>query len=182
LELCWGVARGAGTPPPPRQNLERFVASDGAVVGPVEQIPRGVGAQSVRTRKDSNPAQVQTVRIPARLQGRITLDQSIGVQTTGLEEQLETGVIKMHQFPAQGIGELCSAQTMAVVLILVDPPRIMEECKERHHLRIGSVQVRDLSAVFKHAGPVDDSMVATHRKRIAGEDGSQDGGMVVHMA
>ena len=144
---------------------------DGTAVRPVQQTPRGFGAETVGLRQDANPAQIQTVRIPAGLQGGRGVDQAVGVQPARLIEQFKSGIVQMHQFSTQRPGELASSQSMGIVAKLVHPTRIVEEGEEGHHLGIRPVRLGDLQAVFQHAGPMDDAVVAVDWQCVSGEDG-----------
>ena len=73
------------------------MAGDGAVVRPVEKIAGGFGAEAVGLRQDADPTEIQTVRVPAGLQGGIGLDQSIRVQAACLVEKVEARIVQMHQ-------------------------------------------------------------------------------------
>ena len=97
---------------------------------PIQQIPCGIGAESLTAGLDPHAPEVQPIRIPTSLQGGIPDNKPISMEFARLKEQIETGIIQVHQFSAQRLCEERAAQTMPIVDTLVHPARIMEQRKQ----------------------------------------------------
>jgi hypothetical protein len=86
----------------------------------------------------------------------------------------------VDQFTSQGAGELTTSQTVAMVMVFIDPARIMEESKEFHDFEVGPVCLGHAHGVFLDARPVEDAVVAVHRQAVTGEDFFQNGRIIMH--
>ena len=91
---------------PGRQHLSRLVPLDGPHMRPCQQVASSLGAQTPRVRGDTDPTQVQPVRVPARQQRAVPGRVPIGVQPARLEQQLEPVVVEVDQLAPQRPGEL----------------------------------------------------------------------------
>jgi hypothetical protein len=74
------------------------------VIRPSDELPGGVGAESVGLGGDPDAAQIQPIGVPAGLQCWVAVRVAVGMQTAGLEEQLESGVVEVNQAPPQRMG------------------------------------------------------------------------------
>lgn len=149
-------------------------------VRPLDQIPGGIGAEAPGARFDSHPTQIQPVGIPACLQCGIAFHETVGVPLACPVEQGEAGIVQMDEAAAQGFCKPRPAQSVAIVAVFADPPGIVEEGEQRHHLGIGTIGLRNPEAVLQHPGPVDDTVASGCGQWVAAEDSLQNGGMVVH--
>jgi len=149
-------------------------------IRPRNQLPSGVGAESMGLRSYPDTAQIQSIGVPTSLQGQVTVRIAVGVQPAGLEEQLESRVVEVDQAPPQRRGELGSAKSVAIVANFVDPPGVMEQGEERDDLWVGTCDLGNPKAVLKHPRPVNHPMVAAYVKRVALQNHLHDGSMVVH--
>ncbi len=141
-QTCWRMSAGS------------------ALVGPVQKTACGIGAKKMPSWQNIHAAEIQTIGIPARLNGRIRLGETVGVQAAGFVEEIKPRVVEMHERASQGMGKISPAQTMAPVDRLIDPPRIMEEGEKFHHLDIGTRGLGNPASILHHPRPVEDAMRA----------------------
>jgi hypothetical protein len=73
------------------------MTADGPLVRPGDHLSRGVRAKPVGLRSDSNATQVQPIGVPAGEEGRVSRRDPVGVQTTRVEQQLETAIVEMNE-------------------------------------------------------------------------------------
>ncbi len=118
---------------------------------PGQKDAAGLGAEPMRVGGDPYPPQVQPVCVPTRQQGPVADRVPIGVQSARLKQQVEAVVIEVDQFAAQRAGEFATPQAVAIILVLVHPPRIVEQGKQRDHLPIRPVGLSDPKPVLQHA-------------------------------
>ncbi len=152
---------------------------NGPLVRPGQQRARGGGAQAMRSGRDTHTAEIEPVRIPARLQRGVRIRVTVRVQPAGLVEQGELRVVEMHERTAERAGEVAAALTVAMVAALVEASGIVEECEERDHFAVGPVDVGHTQSVFKHPRPVQHAVISERLERVALENGADDGSFVV---
>jgi hypothetical protein len=85
-----------GLKTPAHENLCRDVATNGTFVRPRKQHASGIGTQTMGLGLDPHTTQIQSIRIPASLQGRISLSMTIRMKPTRLEKHFKSGVIQVH--------------------------------------------------------------------------------------
>ena len=166
---CSGGAREEGSTPlecggcdaPGGKHFCRGVAGDSTVVGPIHHASSLFGAQESFVRGDADAAEIEAIGIPAGLDGRVCLGESVGVQSAGFVKEFEAVVVEMHERTSQGMGEISPTKTMAPVDRLIYPPRIMEEGEKFHHLDIGSRGLGNPASILYHPRPVEDAMRAS---------------------
>ncbi len=62
-----------------------LITDDRPLIRPNEQIPGGVSAKKFRLRCDPDTTEIETVGVPAGLEGHIAFRVTIGVKMAGLE-------------------------------------------------------------------------------------------------
>ena len=168
---CGGDAREEGSTPlecggcdtPGGKHFCRGVAGDSAVVGPIHHASRLFGAQESFVRGDADAAEIEAIGIPAGLDGRVCLGESVGVQSAGFVKEFEAVVVEMHKRTTQCPRQVPSPLPVPAIDALIDPARIVKEREERHDFGVGTVFLRDMKPVFHHPRPVGDSVMSTLR-------------------
>ncbi|WP_238602970.1 hypothetical protein [Fimbriiglobus ruber] len=84
------------------------------------------------------------------------------MQPARLKQQVEVVVVEGDQFAAQRAGEFAAPQAVAVILVLVHPPRVVEQGEQRNDFPIRPVDLSDPKPVLQHARPVNDVVESVH--------------------
>jgi hypothetical protein len=69
---------------------------------------------------------------------------------------------------------------MPVIAVLVDTPRIVEECEQAYDLGIRPVLLGHSKPVLQNPCPMNQAMGAPYRQDVPVKNHFNDGGMVVH--
>lgn len=162
------------------EHICRGMSAGSALVGPVQETACGIGAKKMPAWQNTHAAEIETIGVPARLNGRVGLGETIGVQAAGFVEEIKPRVVEMHKRASQGMGEISPAQAMAPVDRLIHPPRIVEEGEKFHHLEIGSIGFGNPATILHHPRPVEDAMRAGFSEGVLAQDCREDGAVVVH--
>lgn len=114
-------------------------------------------------RGDANASQIETIGIPARLDSRICVGESVGVQSASFVEKFEALVIEMHERTAQRARKISPTLPVAVIDLFIHPARIVEKGEKRYDFSVRTVGLGDLQSVFQHPRPMDDSVMPVLR-------------------
>jgi hypothetical protein len=71
--------------------------------------------------------------------------------------------------------KLSAPEAVIVVAVLVDASRVMEQGEQPHDFEVRPRSLGYSETVFHDTGPMDDAMIASHRKGVFSEDHSHDG-------
>lgn len=159
-----------------------MVPANSAVVSPLQRISGGIRAESPTAGRYSHTPEIQPIRIPASLQGGIPRHKPIRVELARLKEQIETGIIQVHQSTSQRARKEGPAQTMSMVDTLVHSARIMKQREQGQHFGISSVQFGDRPSIFKDPRPVENPVRAQRWQCVSFKHGFQYGWMVMHLS
>ena len=96
------------------------MTGDSAVVGPIHEALSLFSAEEPLVWSNPDASQIETVGIPARLDSRICVGESVGVQSASFVEKFKALVIEMHERTAQCAREIASALPVAVINALID--------------------------------------------------------------
>lgn len=124
------------------------------------------GAEKIRFGPDPHAVEVQTVGIPAGLDGNVAIGSPIGVVLAGGNEELKVRIGKMEMRFPENTGQFCGPAAVAVIAALIDPPGIMEQGKQFYHLDHGPGPVRQPAAIFPNSGPMGNPMDSVQRQKI----------------
>lgn len=120
----------------------------------------GLPGEIARVRLDADPAQVKTVGIPAGLNGRIGMQQTVAVLRNGDIQRLQL-VIRQSEMPSlQGQRELCRTRTMSRIYLLIHALAVMQQGKQLDHEVISAGLVSEQQPVVSHTRPVRYAMNA----------------------
>ena len=80
------------------------------------------GAKPTRMRHDADPTEIETVRIPARLNCDIRMRPFVRVPFTGPVQQPKFVIVQIEDAPTQFRGELGGARSVFGIRHFADPP------------------------------------------------------------
>ncbi len=133
-------------------------------------ILNGPGAEIIRFGPDFYPVKVQTIGIPAGLDGNVSVGSAIGVILAGGQEQPKFRIGKMEMAFPEIAGQRSGPAAMAIIAALIDPPGIVENGKQFCHLDHGPGSDREPAAVFPNPGPMGNPMGSVQGQTIFSED------------
>lgn len=95
------------------------------------------GAHVLRVGDDADPAEIQSVGIPASADGGVVVVMPVGVPSACVVEQLEVLVRQIEPSAAHLGGELRTAPAVVGVMAIVLSPGVMEEGEQPNDLDDG---------------------------------------------
>ena len=140
-------------------------ALDSPVAGQLACRP---GAQKVRRGGDADPAQVQSIGVPAGADGRIIAVKLVRMAFAGAAEEVKSLVGQLEEDPPELRGKLGAAGSVTGIAIVVLPAAVMEDGKQPDHGGVGGGLRGKPQAVPLHPTPVGRTV---NRSRPAGELG-----------
>jgi hypothetical protein len=178
-----GWERTEGLQAPDIDDQVRFIALRSSLVSPGNQSARGICAELIGIRSDADSSQVEPIGIPAGLKSDIAVGEAVGVQPAGFEKKLEVSIVEMDQLASQRPGIFGPSVAVTEIAVLVHAPRVMKQGKKSDDLDVCSGRRCESLAIFQHAGPVDDAVIAPYWQGIGiqnfvNDRGSGQGGHV----
>jgi hypothetical protein len=111
----------------------------GALLRPRDQCACRIGAEPLRFRPDADSAKVEPIRIPAGEERGVAHSVAIGVESAGLVEQVEAGIVEMDQRSAQRPRQVATTLAMIGIDLLVHATRIVKKREEPYDVGVTTV-------------------------------------------
>lgn len=119
-----------------------------------------IGAHERCTGSDADSAQVESVCIPARRDGRVVMVLAVGVPDTCVTEKLEAVVVKHVCAPANSLGKFCTSRSVAIIPAIVLTAAVVEDGEQTNNSDVGLYARGEQETIPLDAPPV---VWAVHR-------------------
>jgi hypothetical protein len=136
-------------------------------MGPLDHagFPCGLRTKTARVGLDAYPAQIESIGVPAGLDGHVRLQGPVAVPRAGCDQQGQILRPKREHPTVELLRELGGPGTVSGVLELVLAARIMKKGEELDDVRAGSCGGGEPEAIGSDPGPMSRAMDAAPVER-----------------
>lgn len=117
-------------------------------------------------RCNADPAEIESIRVPARLNCGIRMRPLVSMPLAGANEKTELVVVQNNQFLANFLGKSGGTRSMIGIVPFREALRIVQNREVGHNVDVRAGFRCESQTVLEHTRPVHDAMQTVRRKLV----------------